>query len=104
MVVILVTHRRRRGARALALSAKSAWGFGAAGRSRRGVWGLPGRWGGVCPLAEVGRSTPPAAGLHGPILRTNRGQTIKRPDRLSGDQAPDLHFLVAGAGFEPATS
>ena len=22
----------------------------------------------------------------------------------SGDQAPDLHFLVAGAGFEPATS
>jgi len=29
---------------------------------------------------------------------------IKKPDRLSGDQAPDLHFLVAGAGFEPATS
>ena len=27
-----------------------------------------------------------------------------RPDRRPGDQASDLHFLVAGAGFEPATS
>jgi hypothetical protein len=27
----------------------------------------------------------------------------QRPDRRSGDQASDLHFLVAGAGFEPAT-
>jgi hypothetical protein len=27
-----------------------------------------------------------------------------RPERHLGDQASDLHFLVAGAGFEPATS
>jgi hypothetical protein len=33
--------------------------------------------------------------------RTNHGQMIKKPDRLLGDQASDL---VAGAGFEPATS
>jgi len=29
---------------------------------------------------------------------------IKRPDRHASDQPSDLHFLVAGAGFEPATS
>jgi hypothetical protein len=29
---------------------------------------------------------------------------IKRPDRRLGNQASDLRLLVAGAGFEPATS
>jgi hypothetical protein len=29
---------------------------------------------------------------------------FKRPDRRPGDQASDLPLLVAGAGFEPATS
>jgi hypothetical protein len=43
--------------------------------------------------------------LHnGQICPTNRQQMIKRPDRRLSDQASDLHFLVAGAGFEPATS
>src|ERR1022692_4254711 len=32
----------------------------------------------------------------GPIAPTNRQQTGKRPDRRLGDQASDLHFLVAG--------
>src|SRR5512140_1763370 len=39
-----------------------------------------------------------------PVPPTNRQRMIKRPDRLPGDQAPDLHLLVAGARFEPATS
>ena len=39
-----------------------------------------------------------------PVPPTNRQRTIKRPDRRCGNRASDLHFLVAGAGFEPATS
>jgi hypothetical protein len=54
--------------------------------------------------ADVCRFLAAMHAKRGPVPRTNRGQTIKRPDRLSGDQASDLHFLVAGAGFEPATS
>ena len=42
----------------------------------------PGRGGLPVHVANVCRSTPPAAGLQGPIPRTSRGQTIKRPDRL----------------------
>ena len=33
-----------------------------------------------------------------------RCHPARRPDHHLGDQASDLHFLVAGAGFEPATS
>ena len=44
------------------------------------------------------------AALRGPVPPTSGQRMIKRPDRRPGDQAPDLHFLVAGAGFEPATS
>jgi hypothetical protein len=40
----------------------------------------------------------------GLISRTNHGQTIKKAWPPPDDQAPDLDFLVAGAGFEPATS
>src|SRR5450631_2979288 len=38
------------------------------------------------------------------ILLPSRCHKDQRPDRRPGDQASDLHFLVAGAGFEPATS
>ena len=54
--------------------------------------------------ADVCQSRAESAAIRGPIPPTNRQRMIKRPDRRSGDQAPDLHFLVAGAGFEPATS
>ena len=36
--------------------------------------------------------------------RSDDGQMIKGLVSVFGDQALDLHFLVAGAGFEPATS
>jgi len=50
-----------------------------------------------------GRDEQGEASSLGPCLRTNDRQ---RSEARSppGDQAPDLHFLVAGAGFEPATS
>jgi hypothetical protein len=40
----------------------------------------------------------------GPILLPPRCHEDQKGLTASGDQAPDLHFLVAGAGFEPATS
>jgi hypothetical protein len=54
--------------------------------------------------ADLCRCRPEHVAPEGPIPRTSRGQTIKRPDRRCGNRASDLHFLVAGAGFEPATS
>jgi hypothetical protein len=36
------------------------------------------------------------AALWGSFSRTNRGQTIKRPDRRPGDQASDLQLLGSG--------
>ena len=58
----------------------------------------PGSGAGAC------RSRAGYAVLTGQIPPTNRQRMIKRPDRRPGDQASDLHLLVAGAGFEPATS
>jgi hypothetical protein len=40
----------------------------------------------------------------GPILLPPRCHEDQKARPPSGDQAPDLHLLVAGAGFEPATS
>jgi hypothetical protein len=54
--------------------------------------------------ADACRSRAGCAMLTGQIPPTNRQRMIKRPDRRPGDQASDLHLLVAGAGFEPATS
>src|SRR5215471_14623124 len=54
--------------------------------------------------ANACRSRAGRAVLRGEIPRTSRGQTIKRARPPLGNQAPDLHLLVAGAGFEPATS
>jgi hypothetical protein len=54
--------------------------------------------------ADACQSRTGRAMLTGQIPPTNRQRTIKKPDRRPGDQAPDLHLLVAGAGFEPATS
>jgi len=51
--------------------------------------------------ANACQTAPSPDALHGPILRTNRGQTIKRPDRHPGDQASDLHLLVAGRDLNP---
>jgi hypothetical protein len=34
-----------------------------------------------------------------PIPPTNHQRMIKRPDRLSGDQASDLHLLGSGGGI-----
>jgi len=57
--------------------------------------------------ANACRSTPPAAGLQG-LSRPDPADEPRTNDQEArpppGDQAPDLHFLVAGAGFEPATS
>jgi hypothetical protein len=54
--------------------------------------------------ADLNRSSALSATLRGQIPRTNRLQTIKSPTAILCDRASDLHFLVAGAGFEPATS
>ena len=54
--------------------------------------------------ADVCQSCTESAAIRGPVLPTNHQRMIKKPDRHLGDQASDLHFLVAGAGFEPATS
>jgi hypothetical protein len=55
-------------------------------------------------LAAAGAEQPRC-----PPLRTARScyqtaATSQSPTAVSGDRASDLHFLVAGAGFEPATS
>ncbi|SRR6266567_298309 len=59
--------------------------------------------------ANLCQATATGAALRGPVPPTNRQQTIKKPDRRPGDQAPDLQFLVAGQdlnlrplGYEPS--
>jgi hypothetical protein len=42
--------------------------------------------------------------FRGSVPPTNCQRMIKGLTVVPDDQAPDLHFLVAGAGFEPATS
>ena len=62
-------------------------------------------------IAAVGRQLSVPDGtchaqrrVRGEIPRTSRGQTIKRARPPPGDQAPDLHLLVAGRDLKPATS
>ena len=58
--------------------------------------------------ANACQTAPSPDALHGPAQPVSccrhAATKIKRPDRHPGDQASDLHLLVAGAGFEPATS
>src|SRR5262245_4489054 len=46
------------------------------------------------------RRSPPPGKI--PADKAGNGSAVRLTP--PGDQAPDLHFLVAGAGFEPATS
>jgi hypothetical protein len=62
----------------------------------------------VCPdvpsLPDPPRPVPPSGTCCGQILLPPCCHKDQGPTATPGDQAPDLHFLVAGAGFEPATS
>ena len=49
-------------------------------------------------------SLPPTHGCHGQILLPPCCHKDQDPTAIRSDRAPDLRLLVAGAGFEPATS
>ena len=54
---------------------------------------------------QSGRLTAARSRLpHGYILLPPCCHKDQGPTAIHSDQASDLHFLVAGAGFEPATS
>jgi hypothetical protein len=50
------------------------------------------------------RSSSDRAAFQGPIRRTSRGQTTRRPDPPILAIRPDLQLPGSGAEFEPATS
>jgi hypothetical protein len=54
---------------------------------------------------ETKSQTHPAVGHScGLISPTNQGYMTSGPTAAIGDQATDVHLLLAEAGFEPATS